>query len=86
MRASIDPAHPRPIQLTGRASYVWLYGVLVPIAIGHAPDGVKIRRCSPEGPWHLVTATPDEAYEELLAGYRMLPALKRMVTRRRRRL
>lgn len=46
--------------IDGRSTFVWLHGVLIPLAIGY--DGpIQIRRRSPDGPWHTITYTPDEA-------------------------
>lgn len=65
----------RPI--TGRASYVWLHGVLIPLALG--ARGVEIRRRNPDGPWHEITLTEDEAFAELQAHYPLQKGLQRVV-------
>jgi hypothetical protein len=49
--------------LDGRAHFVWLHGVLVRLAIGEGT--VEIRRRSPDGPWHAISATPEEALAEI---------------------
>jgi hypothetical protein len=77
----------KPILLSGRAHFVWLHGVLVPIACGLAPDGVEIRRQSPFGPWHLIRMTPEEALAEIDAGYPLTRAgLRRKIAAVRRSL
>lgn len=53
----------RPGGLSGRASFVWLYGVLLPIADGETD--VEIRRRSPDGPWHLVRMSAQRALDEI---------------------
>lgn len=53
---------------SGRASYVWQWYVLVPIACGVAPDGVEIR-LERSKTWHRITYTPDEAYDLIIAHY-----------------
>lgn len=63
--------------LSGRASYVWLYGVLVPAALG--AKGIEIRRKQPDGPWHEITLTESEAYEQLKAHYPLNKGLHRTV-------
>lgn len=65
---------------SGRASYVWLHAVLIPLAIGQTNE-VEIRR-TPDGPWHKVTGC-DEAYQQIMDHYKLMTAMKRMVRRRR---
>lgn len=92
-RPPFDVSGPRGAQarraggrtITGRASFVWLHGVIVPIACGVADDGVEIRRRSPDGPWHRITYTPDEAYRLLVDRYPMQGGLRRKVEAFRRR-
>lgn len=67
--------------LTGRASYVWLHGVLVPLALG--AKNVEIRRRSPDGPWHEITLSEDEAFAELQAHYPLQRGLQQAVERHR---
>lgn len=50
-----------------RASFVWLYGVLIPLAIGETD--VEIRRRSPDGPWHKITYSSDEAFDLIREHY-----------------
>jgi len=72
---------------SARASYVWLWYVLLPIACGLAPDGVEVRMTSPSGPWHRVTATPDEALDEIRATYPLQRVtLERIAARHRSRI
>lgn len=67
--------------LTGRASYVWLHGVLVPLALG--AQNVEIRRRSPDGPWHQITLSEDEAYAQLKEHYPLQTGLQQAVERHR---
>lgn len=67
--------------ITGRASYVWLHGVLIPLALG-ARD-VEIRRRDPDGPWHEITLSEDEAYAELKDHYPLQRGLQQVVERHR---
>lgn len=68
--------------LSARRSFVWLHGVIVPIACGL--EGVEIRKDS-NSPWHRITYTPDEAYALLLTHYPMQRGLRRQVEMHRRR-
>lgn len=52
---------------SGRASYVWTWYVLVPLA-SEAADSVEFRMGPGEHPWHRITATPEEALAELEKG------------------
>lgn len=70
--------------LSGRASFVWLHGVLVPIACGLAPDGVEIK-ARDLGKWHLITGTPDEAWSLIRQHYPMQKGLQRKVAWHRER-
>lgn len=70
--------------LTGRASFVWQWGVLIPIAAGTAPRGVEIRETGlRQGPWHLIDYTEAEAYELIRKHYR--PGTVRLVESHRRK-
>lgn len=72
----------RKVLKSGRASYVWLHAVLIPLACG-VTESVEIRMDAPKtGPWHTITGA-DDAYAQLLAYYPMMRATKRMVARRR---
>lgn len=67
--------------ITGRASYVWLHGVLIPAALG--AQGIEIRRRSPDGPWHKIVVTEDEAYRALKEHYPLQRGLQQVVERHR---
>lgn len=67
--------------ITGRASYVWLHGVLVPAALG--ATGIEIRRRSPDGPWHKITMGEDEAWAEIQSGYPLQPGLRAAMEKHR---
>lgn len=72
----------------GRASFVWLYGVLIPIACGVAPDGVEIalRRGAKPLVWHRITLTKAEAEAEISDHYPLQRAsLGRLIASHRRR-
>ena len=51
----------RPGGVSGRSSFVWLYGVLLPMADGH--DEIEIRLTG--GPWHRIRADAQAAMDEI---------------------
>ncbi len=73
----------REQQMNARASYVWLWSVLVPLACGTATS-VEIRETGlRKGPWHLIDYTSDEAYALIVEHYN--PGTKRLVDSHRRK-
>jgi hypothetical protein len=69
---------------TGRASYIWAWYVLVPLATGRA-SYVEFARSAPDGPWHRIEMTMDEAYAQLERGRPWTNSILRKVDQRRRR-
>lgn len=48
----------------GRSTFVWLWYVLVPLAVPNAKR-VEIRLSRNGGKWHEIRATPEQAYEAI---------------------
>lgn len=72
---------------SGRAHFIWMQYVLVPLACG-VTEAVEIRenRGRERGPWHTITYTPDEAYALLMEFSGLQRAsMKRLVATHRRK-
>lgn len=67
---------------SGRASFVWLHGVLIPLACG-VTDQVEVSQ-GRGAPWHKVTGQ-DDAYRQIMDHYPMQPGIKRLVRSHRTR-
>jgi hypothetical protein len=84
----MDSSKVRKSLRSGRAHFIWMQYVLIPLACG-VTDSVEIRESRGGrgyGPWHTITYTPDEAYARLMEFSGLQRAsMKRLVESHRRK-